>query len=70
MFFNKNFWDANNDYIGYTSESRGEFYLFVSLTKIVGSPVLVAHISGQAAYSVETISGEGMQLLVVECNVN
>ena len=58
LFFNKNFWDTNSDYIGYTSETRGEFYLFISMTKIVGAPVLVAMISGQAAYTIENLSGE------------
>jgi len=58
LFFPKVFWDANADYIGYTSDNRGEFFLFINMYKVVGSPVLVAMIAGQAAYQIETLTGE------------
>ncbi len=58
LFFAKCFWDNTADYFGYTSATRGEFYLFINMSKVVGAPVLVAMISGQAAYTVETLTGE------------
>jgi len=58
LFFGKAFWDNTSDYFGYTSGTRGEFYLFINMSKVVGAPVLVAMISGQAAYTVETLTGE------------
>jgi len=58
LFFAKCFWDNTSDYFGYTSVTRGEFYLFNNMSKVVGAPVLVAMISGQAAYTVETLTGE------------
>jgi len=58
LFFSKCFWNPDEEYFGNTSVNRGEFYLFINMQKIVGAPVLVAMISGQAAYSIETLSGE------------
>jgi hypothetical protein len=43
---------------GYASDNRGEFYLFINMMKVVGSPILVAMVAGQAAYTVETLAGE------------
>lgn len=61
LFFPSVFWEKNADLIGCASgnsETRGEFYLFINMEKIVGSPVLVALIGGQAALALETKSGE------------
>jgi monoamine oxidase len=44
------------DYIGRVSPSRGEFYLFLSLLRCVGAPVLVALTAGSFAESMEILS--------------
>jgi monoamine oxidase len=41
------------DYIGRVSPQHGEFYLFLSLVRCVGAPVLVALTAGSVAESVE-----------------
>lgn len=60
LFFPQVFWDSTADYIGSTSISsnRGEFYLFLNMFKVTGSPVLVALIAGQAALRIENCPGE------------
>lgn len=61
LFFPNVFWEKNADLIGCASNSsdtRGEFYLFINMEKVVGSPILVALIGGQAALALETKSGE------------
>jgi monoamine oxidase len=44
------------DYIGRVSPNRGEFYLFLSLLRCMGAPVLVALTAGTFAESIEILS--------------
>lgn len=53
MLFPRVFWDDDKDYFGITSNSnepRGEGYLFWNLHRIMGAPVLVALIAGEASF--------------------
>jgi TPP-dependent pyruvate/acetoin dehydrogenase alpha subunit len=44
--------------IGNASSNRGEFYLMMNMYKVIKAPALVCMISGQAAYRLESLSGE------------
>lgn len=46
------------DYIGRVSSEHGDFYLFLSLLRCVGAPILVALTAGSVAESVETMSDQ------------
>ena len=47
------FWDIDNDYVGYASSIHGEWYLFVNLVPVSGTPVLMSLISGSFAEKLE-----------------
>ena len=51
--FENVFWDIDNDYIGYASDTHGEFYLFVNLIPVAGCAVLMSLVSGQFAENLE-----------------
>lgn len=44
------------DYIGRVSSAHGDFYMFLSLLRCVGAPVLVALTAGSVAESIEAMS--------------
>lgn len=47
------FWDIDSDYIGFASSVHGEFYLFVNLVPVTGTPVLMSLVSGSFAERLE-----------------
>eukprot|EP00483_Globobulimina_turgida_P005521 UN05531 len=51
--FDTVFWDVENDYVGYASSIHGEFYLFVNLVPVAGTPVLMSLVSGSFAAKLE-----------------
>ena len=56
--FENVFWDIDNDYVGYASSTHGEFYLFVNLVPVSGTPVLMSLISGSFAEKLEKKTDE------------
>lgn len=58
LCFDRIFWDANTNlfgHVGSTTASRGELFLFWSITQ---SPVLLALVAGQAAAIMENVSDD------------
>lgn len=58
LCFDRIFWDVNTNlfgHVGSTTASRGELFLFWSITQ---SPVLLALVAGQAAAIMETVSDD------------
>lgn len=58
LCFDRIFWDANTNlfgHVGSTTASRGELFLFWSISQ---SPVLLALVAGQAAAIMETVSDD------------
>lgn len=58
LCFDRIFWDSNTNlfgHVGSTTASRGELFLFWSITQ---SPVLLALVAGQAAAIMETVSDD------------
>jgi monoamine oxidase len=50
-------WDAEGpDYIGRVSSRKGEFYLFLSLLRCMGAPILVALTAGNFAEEIEKMA--------------
>lgn len=58
--------DEGPDYIGRVSKEHGVFYLFLSLVKCVGAPILVATVSGSFAEHIERISDEEVVSMVLD----
>lgn len=53
LLFPHVFWDDDKDYFGITRDGtsvRGEGYLFWNLHRVMGAPVLVALVAGEASY--------------------
>lgn len=53
MLFPSIFWEDDKDYFGIASdpkEPRGEGYLFWNLHRIMGAPVLVSLVAGEASF--------------------
>ncbi|ELR23732.1 amine oxidase, flavincontaining superfamily protein [Acanthamoeba castellanii str. Neff] len=53
LFFSTIFWDKQTFWLGRAGEHQGRSYLYLSMTKVFGYPVLVAYQSGQAAEEAE-----------------
>lgn len=53
MRFPSTFWQADADFIGYASETRGEFPIFMNVNRFADAPVLMSLVSGDFSKSLE-----------------
>lgn len=58
LSFPRAFWPQSTHYLGYISETRGEFSSFVNLFPFLRRPILVSYLSGDYALSIEPLSDE------------
>ncbi len=61
--FDRVFWDASVDWLGYVGPRRGHFTLWLNMAKVIGQPILLAF---NAASAADALSGLSDQALVAE----
>ncbi len=61
--FDRVFWDASVDWLGYVGPRRGHFTLWLNMAKVTGQPILLAF---NAASAADALSGLSDQALVAE----
>jgi monoamine oxidase len=60
------FWPNDRDYLGYASETHGEFPVFLNLRRFTGEPALMAFVGGDFARALEQEGDETIAEHVVE----
>jgi len=58
LYFPSVFWAKESDYIGLTSDTRGKYYLILSMYQATQQPAMIVYVAGQVAYELEEWTDE------------